>query len=223
MGSLLLPAHTCRLTGVSIADSAMPYTYRSISPEIRIRNGKDFHLPIKSCNFVLTVFHDGVRSPPSVSFLVGFGQKPSQPKDRYRLYRDFRTQIPSVPVYLFEILFRHEVLHEERAASTKSTFSSRPPRTFAAGLCSHYVLQSTTVIPWRLGWPLFVCAKTNLSYRDQVCLSFSYWTDCHYPFPALCFPLSQLLDCNCSECKTLLPLIKFWYIFCIPQTRPNRR
>ena len=137
MGSLLPPAHTCRLTGVCIADSAMPYTYRSISPEIRIRNGKDFHLPIKSRNFVLTVFHDGVRVPPSVSFLVGFGQKPSQPKDRYRLYRDFRTQIPSVPVYLFEILFRHEVLHEERAASTKSTFSSRPPRTFAAGFANH--------------------------------------------------------------------------------------
>ena len=79
MGSLLLPAHTCRLTGVGIADSAMPYTYRSISPEIRLRNGKDFHLPIKSRNFVLTVFHDGVRLPPSVSFLVGSGQKPSQP------------------------------------------------------------------------------------------------------------------------------------------------
>ena len=118
MGSLTPPAHTCRLTGVGIADSAMPYTYRSISPEIRFRNGKDFHLPIKSRNFVLAVFHDGARAPPSVSFLVGFGQKPSQPKDRYRLYRDFRTQIPSVPVYLFEILFRHEVLHRERAAAT---------------------------------------------------------------------------------------------------------
>ena len=122
MGSLTPPAHTCRLTGVGIADSAMPYTYRSISPDTRIRNGKDFHLPIKSRNFVLTVYLDGARVPSSVSFLVGFGQNPSQPKDRYRLYRDLSTQIPSVPVYLFALHFRHEVLHRERAASTCQPF-----------------------------------------------------------------------------------------------------
>ena len=119
MRSLLLPAHTCRSTGVSIADNAMPYTYRSISPDTSIRNGKDFHSPIKSRNFVLTVFHDGVRSPPSVSFLVGFGQKPSQPKDRYRLYRDFRTQIPSVPVYSLKSFFvmRFSTRRERRQQS----------------------------------------------------------------------------------------------------------
>ena len=166
MVSLRFPAHTCRSTGVGIADSAMPYTYRSISPDTRIRNGKDFHSPIKSRNFVLTVFLDGVKAPPSVCFLVGFGQKPSQPKDRYRLYRDFRTQIPSVPVYLFALHFRHEVLHRERAASTWRPFSSRPPRTFAAGLCLHHASQSTTVIPWRLGWPLFI-SERNLFFLKR--------------------------------------------------------
>ena len=34
-----------------------------------------------------------------------------------RLYRDFRTQIPGVPVYLASLHFRHEVLHGERAES----------------------------------------------------------------------------------------------------------
>ena len=94
----------------------MPYTYRSISPDTRIRNGKDFHSPIKSRNFVLTVYLDGVRSPSSVSYDIS--SYSSQPRDRTRLYRDFRTQIPGVPVYLASLHFRHEVLHRERAALT---------------------------------------------------------------------------------------------------------
>ena len=187
-------------------------------------NVKDFHLPIKSRNFVLTIFHDGARAPSSVSFLVGFGQEPSQPKDRYRLYRDFRTQIPSVPVYLFEILFRHEVLHGERAASTYQPIfryarRERLPRVSAC-ITPHKVPQS------------------SLGGSDDPCLSLNenscFVQRLRVPFililnglplsvPGTLFPRLQLLDCSCSECKTLLPLIKFWYIFCIPQTRPNRR
>ena len=219
MGSLLLPAHSCRLTGVGIADSAMPYTYRSISPDTRIRNGKDFHSPIKSRNFVLTVFHDGVRSPPSVSFLVGFGQKPSQPKDRCRLYRDFRTQIPSVPVYLFALHFRHEVLHGESAASDCQPFFVTP----AANVCRRSLLTIQHIAEYH-SHPLAARMTLVFLHEDE-----SFVQRLSVPFifvlnglplsvPGTLLPIVAVTRLQLFRIKTLLPTIKFWYLFCIPQT-----
>ena len=36
-------------------------------------------------------------------------------------------------------------------------------------------------------------------------------------------PIVAVTRLQLFRIKTLLPIIKFWYIFCIPQTRPNRR
>ena len=55
-----------------------------------------------------------------------------------RLYRDFSTQIPSVPVCLFTLRFRHEVLHGERAASDCQPFFVTP----AANVCRRSLLAS---------------------------------------------------------------------------------
>ena len=36
-------------------------------------------------------------------------------------------------------------------------------------------------------------------------------------------PIVAVTRLQLFRIKTLLPIIKFWYIFCIPRTRPNRR
>ena len=98
-----------------------------------------------------------------------------------RLYRDFSTQIPSVPVCLFTLRFRHEVLHGERAAFTcKPNFRhvrrKRLPQV-SARITSCRVPQSS------LGGLDDPCLslneissfiKNSVSYRDCECLSFSY-------------------------------------------------
>ena len=51
----------------------------------------------------------------------------------------------------FIFVMRFSTGRERRLLLVKLILS-RPPRTLAAGLCSQYsILQSTTVIPWRLG------------------------------------------------------------------------
>ena len=135
MGSLLLPAHTCRSTGVGIADSAMPYTYRSISPEIRSRNGKDFHSPIKSRNFVLTVLLDGVRAPPSVCFNIQVYNIRSRKTDTDCI-EIFVRKSPASRCTSSHFIFVMRFSTGRERRLIVNLFSSRPPRTFAAGFAN---------------------------------------------------------------------------------------
>lgn len=145
--ALRFPAHTCRSTGVGIADSAMPYTYRSISPNTRIRNGKDFHSPIKSRNFVLTVLLNGVRVPPSACFNIQV----------YNI-RSRKTDIDCIEIFVrkspasrftshhFIFVMRFSAGRERRLL--EGLFRHARRKRFAAGLCSQYsILQSTTGHP----------------------------------------------------------------------------
>ena len=132
----------------------MPYTYRSISPETRFRNGKDFHSPIKSRNFVLTVFLDGVRAPPSVCFNIQVYNIRSRKTDTDCIEIFVRKSPASRCTSLHFIFVMRFSTGRERRLHVNLFRHARRER-FAAGLCSHYVLQSTTGHPLT-AWMTFV-------------------------------------------------------------------
>ena len=190
----------------------MPYTYRSISPETRIRNGKDFHSPIKSRNFVLTVFLGGVRVPPSVCFNIQVYNIRSRKTDTdciEILVRKSPASRCTSSHFIFVIRFS---TGRERRLLVNLLFVA-PAANVLPQVSAHNTAYCRVpqVTLKRLGWPLFFSRRNLLSHTDSCFVQRSsvpfifILNGLHYPFPALCFPLAVAMTAFVWCLETLLP------------------